>query len=306
MKRLQFQILALWAMTVSAALFGESRWTDADSFLAARQLDLTAAVSGRTYRLWVSVPEGPPPADGFPVLYVLDGHVSFPLAALIARERSERGQVLGFAPGIVVGIVHLKSEADPNPRAEDFTPPAADLSDTGDTLAERQGGADRFLDFLEGEVKPAVMSAFPIDRKRQALFGHSYGGLFVLHTLFTRPESFQRYIAASPSIWWNHRFILGERDTFLATKLPSLRHDGRAPRLLLAVGSLEQTPLPHHVAAGRASMMVERRMIDNARELALEFDRAGLPCRWLLLEGENHGTARVPALNHAIRAAFGE
>lgn len=28
-----------------------------------------------------------------------------------------------------------------------------------------------------------------------------------MYTLFTRPEAFQRYVAASPSIWWKHHAL---------------------------------------------------------------------------------------------------
>jgi iron(III)-enterobactin esterase len=34
------------------------------------------------------------------------------------------------------------------------------------------------------------------------LWGHSYGGLLVLHALLTRPGEFAHYAAASPSLWW--------------------------------------------------------------------------------------------------------
>ena len=41
--------------------------------------------------------------------------------------------------------------------------------------------------------------------------GTLYGGLLVLHALFTRPGEFARYAAASPSLWWRDGAILGER-----------------------------------------------------------------------------------------------
>src|SRR5690606_6559257 len=50
-------------------------------------------------------------------------------------------------------------------------------------------------------------AAVPIDESRQTLYGHSYGGLFVLHALRTQPGAFQRYVAASPSLWWNAPFV---------------------------------------------------------------------------------------------------
>lgn len=52
-----------------------------------------------------------------------------------------------------------------------------------------------------------VEAVLPIDPDRQSLFGHSFGGLFVLYSLFTRPSAFTTWIAASPSIYWENRTI---------------------------------------------------------------------------------------------------
>ncbi|RYE70696.1 MAG: alpha/beta hydrolase, partial [Hyphomicrobiales bacterium] len=43
------------------------------------------ARDGSRYRLLISVPEGPAPARGFPVLVLVDGHALFPVAASAAR-----------------------------------------------------------------------------------------------------------------------------------------------------------------------------------------------------------------------------
>jgi pimeloyl-ACP methyl ester carboxylesterase len=63
---------------------------------------------------------------------------------------------------------------------------------------------------LQDRILPQVRRLAPLDSTRLSLWGHSYGGLFVLHTLFTRPGLFSRYIAASPSLWWQHGLILEE------------------------------------------------------------------------------------------------
>ena len=33
--------------------------------------------------------------------------------------------------------------------------------------------------------------------------GHSFGGLFALHTMAERPELFDAWVAADPSLWWD-------------------------------------------------------------------------------------------------------
>ena len=70
------------------------------------------------------------------------------------------------------------------------------------------GGGRRFLDCITQEVLPAVHERYPTDPTRVTLLGHSFGGLFGLETLFTRPESFSHYLIGSPSVWWDGQVIL--------------------------------------------------------------------------------------------------
>ncbi len=67
----------------------------------------------------------------------------------------------------------------------------------------KNGGADQFLKFIENRVKPAAEKLAPLNKSGQTLWGHSYGGLFVLYVLSSSPDSFQSYASADPSLWWN-------------------------------------------------------------------------------------------------------
>ena len=71
------------------------------------------------------------------------------------------------------------------------------------------------MDFIDTVVKPRIETRFKIDRPRQTPIGHSLGGLFTLSTMFNRPQSFQTYVALSPSIWWNHRVLLRQAQDFV-------------------------------------------------------------------------------------------
>ncbi|MGL9736301.1 MAG: alpha/beta hydrolase-fold protein [Symbiopectobacterium sp.] len=84
-------------------------------------------------------------------------------------------------------------------------------------LLDRAGRAVRaFLAFIQHELKPYIRQAFSVDPKREAFFGHSYGGLFTLNTLFTcRPYLSQYYYASSPSVWWNEGYINSAAINFL-------------------------------------------------------------------------------------------
>lgn len=268
----------------------------------AEQFEIDSRHTGRRYRIFVSVPQKRV-ASGHPVIYLLDGNALFPTAHTLARSAARVGQrrQADFAAPIIIAIGYPQDGLlDDQARGEDYTPPAPVLASTGDRVSAKQGGADRFLAFIIDELKPLVESRYPIDRTRQTLAGHSYGGLFTLHVLFTQGDAFQRYVAGSPSIWWNQRFVLSERKQ-LRTATSEQR------RLLVTVGSLEQTAPRGVEGEGRAAMLAERRMVDNARELAqsLDADREhGVPTTFRLLEGENHYNAALPMLVRGVEFAL--
>ncbi|MBW6398764.1 alpha/beta hydrolase [Roseomonas sp. HJA6] len=262
----------------------------------AQRFDLAGA-NGGAYRVMVAVPRGPIPAGGFPVLYHLDGNAVFASMVEALRIQAPRGPATGVAPGVIVGIGYsVDGPFDRNRRTFDYTP-AADPA----TLGERPdggawtetGGADAFIEVLETQVKPLLAGLAPIDPARQALFGHSLGGLLALHLLLTRPEAFARIVAVSPSLWWNGGALLRDLEARHAS-LPANR-----ARVMIAVGGEEEPPEtpgedPH--AARRRS----HRLITNARAFA---DR--LPADvFRILPEENHGSAVHAALGPALRFAL--
>ena len=76
------------------------------------------------------------------------------------------------------------------------------------TAGRQNGGAPAFLDLIAQQIRPRVAQLVPVNPAQQTLWGHSYGGLFTLYALFTRPELFSHYIAADPSLWWHNGLML--------------------------------------------------------------------------------------------------
>jgi len=72
------------------------------------------------------------------------------------------------------------------------------------------GGADKYLDFLLNELKPAIVQAYRTTgaSQRVGIAGSSLGGILTLHACWTRPESFDRCGVFSPSLWWNDEALL--------------------------------------------------------------------------------------------------
>lgn len=234
------------------------------------------ARDGSRYRLLISVPEQPAPACGFPTLVLVDGHALFPVAATAARLQAQRPEATSVGPAVVIGIGYPHERPfDAERRQRDLLPVP--------------GGADRFLDMIVEEILPAVARIAPLDPARRALAGHSYGGLFVLHTLFTQPGLFTSLAAGSPSIWWQDRAILASEDMF--------RRGGSASagRLLITVGSHEQDPVLA-VTPQRAERLARARMRDNAAEMAARLTASGrLDCSFTEFPSENHVSV-IPAM----------
>lgn len=242
------------------------------------------AKGGSRYRLLISVPAGPAPARGFPSMLLVDGHALFPIAAATASLQALRPEATGIGPAVIIGIGYPDDKPfDAERRQRDLLP--------------LPGGADRFLDMIAGEVLPAVERLAPLDPARRALAGHSYGGLFTLHTLFTRPGLFEAHIAGSPSIWWQDRAILASEEAFR-------RGGAQGGRLLITTGGHEQDS-GRAVSPQRAERLAKARMRDNAAEMAGRLAASGrVACSFVEFPGENHVSVIPPTLSRAVAFAL--
>lgn len=250
------------------------------------QRDLTAR-DGLVYRLLIGVPSEPPPAAGFPLLVLVDGNALFATAMSTARLQAGRSEVTGIGPAVVLGIGY------PGDRPFDIERRQRDLLPVAD-------GADRFLDVIAGDILPALAEIAPLDPLRRTLIGHSYGGLFALHTLFTRPGLFACHVASSPSIWWNDRAILATEEAFRANGASD------AGRLLIAVGEDEQAGSAG-TPPSRAERLSKARMVDNATDMAARLRASGrIACESVIFAGENHISVIPAMLSRAVAFALAE
>lgn len=232
-----------------------------------------------------------------PVVFVLDGDLFFGTVTETVRLQS---LLFGeLPPMVVVGIGYGTN--DPRIQGETRN---RDLTPTSDPTFEaqgrqirpdrvpllpegqRQGGGDRFLDFLEHELRPVLASRYPIDPDASALFGSSLGGLLAAHALVTRPDRFDRYLILSPSLWWHDGVVL-ER----ARAIPASR-----ARIWLGVGALEE-------GTGRPELD-RYRMVSNVRTLADRLVGAGQLVVDVVPDASH--TSVVPiGISRGLRALFG-
>jgi uncharacterized protein len=142
--------------------------------------------------------------DRYPVLYLLDGETHFRYTAAIVDFLAENDRIPKM---LVVGI----ASGDFRQRTHDLTPPSTAESDT--RFSPGNGGADAFLSFLAGELIPYVDRTYRT-RPYRLLAGHSFGGLFAIYALITKPKLFNGYIAADPSLYWNNQAVVAQAESF--------------------------------------------------------------------------------------------
>jgi enterochelin esterase-like enzyme len=73
------------------------------------------------------------------------------------------------------------------------------------------GEADKYGDLLTRELMPWIASQYRVrhDRESTGLGGSSLGGLVTLYLGLRYPHVFGKLGILSPSVWWNHKSILG-------------------------------------------------------------------------------------------------
>jgi Predicted hydrolase of the alpha/beta superfamily len=182
---------------------------------------LTSEVMGMDREINVLLPPGyaDQPDRTWPVVYLLDGGQAqdFPMYAGIAAQLMAEGQM---APVIVVGVASMDRQNELTWRSTDRR-----------ILRQwpNHGQSDRFRRFLEREVKPWVEQRYRT-RGDDAVLGESAAALFIVETFLNTPELFDRYLAVSPSMWWD-RGALGDDAAALLAEHPAGNR-----QLLLTIG----------------------------------------------------------------------
>lgn len=280
-------LLGLGTSPVLAAVVPDS----AVVLRGASQFGLTSRYTGQSYIIYLSVPEVPAPANGYPVLYALDGDSSFP-ALHLANPRSSEALAMHAAhgrkapdPGIVVAIGYGRDMLQTRElRSRDYLPP---LQPT-----PSPSGADAFALFIERELKPQIAARFHLNPARQSLLGHSYGGLFTLYRLLQQPAAFQRYFAISPSLW-----AAEGRVADMGFSQPP------AARLAVWIGGNEQPAASANPA--RTARLEARNMLGKAQAFAARMQTVhGLQTDFRVVPDHDHGEMASYAYARVLSLAF--
>jgi predicted alpha/beta superfamily hydrolase len=255
--------------------------TEPVTTLLAETFALDSEAVGKPFRIWVSQPLQPAPPQGHRTLYLLDGRSYFAAVTEITRIMSVSQEI---CPLMVIGIGYDDPSFHVQAARRTF-----DLTLTADGPLSRPapagagldtGGADRLLDFIAEELRPAVTRRWPSDPSHTLLVGHSLGGLAVLHAALARPHQHQAHVAVSPALWADPEAIGQELEA------------GPTPqRLYAAAGELEIGAPDRNILADLI------RLRGRFQEPAM----AGIDARFEVLAGETHATAIYAALPPALR-----
>lgn len=262
--------------------------------------------SGAAYHISIWTPAGEPPADGWPVVYVLDAKAMFATFVEAIQRSGRRPDATGIGMAAVVGIAHGGERLFATEhRYRDYTFEPSALVKSADSVNKAGGGA-AFLSFIVDQLAPELANEFSLNCERQSLFGHSLAGYLVLNALATRPHAFCHYAAISPSVWW--------QPAALAKRLNDLSQDDTAQirGVLIAVGEWEGQAAPWLAstlgASGVATLMQrrnERQMIEQASALAdLLRPLLGERLTYRCFPEEDHSSIVMIAIQRSLRLIF--
>ena len=128
----------------------------------------------------------------YPVVYVLDGEWNFEFVASYLDYMADNDALPQM---IVTGVKNVNRNRDYVPRVD------AHFDDTG--------GADTFLDFVKDEWVERVEQDYPASGER-IIVGHSFGGVFSLHSFFKEPDLFDANLAFGASAWIGDQVLFDE------------------------------------------------------------------------------------------------
>ena len=203
------QFLVLGVITVMSAATAATAQGPVPGVPNINQFTIKSTVLGEDRRILVRTPANYDTNKAtYPVMYMTDGdaHMAHTSGSIDFLARQGRMSEL-----ILVGIPNTD-------RTRDLSP--SKPSNTGATGAPQfptAGGADKFLQFIETELIPEINKRYRVTPYK-ILAGHSLGGMFAVHTMVTKPDLFNSYIAVSPALQWDNQLVVKRAEEFFKNR----------------------------------------------------------------------------------------
>ncbi len=226
----------------------------------------------------------------YPVLYLLDGNVHMLSVSGVTNFMSAGLNFnLQIPELIIVAIPNTNRMRDLSP-----TNSMIDLNGKKRKYYADSGGADLFLDFIEKELIPHIDETYRTIPHR-TIVGHSLGGLLAIYSLIERPDLFQGYIAADPSVWWDNNLLINLSRQAISNGLLAQR---KGPEARLYISGAD------HLMSGEfnGAQMVES--IGNIAAILGKAPASALSAKYKHFSGESHGSVPLQTLYYGLKHIF--
>ena len=268
---LLFATTALFAGTVSAADTPAAAPVVPHTIPGTQLRVLPRNAAGRQYQLHIALPESYATNldRKYPVVFVTDAYWDFVKIAAMEGSLVYDKAVPEF---ITVGIGYAGENLNYGSLRNWELSPVA-LTEFGGT-AENSGHAAEFLKTIETEIIPFVEREYRADPSFRVLSGASLGGLFTLYSMYTKPELFQGYIAATPAVTVGNDWLLGYEEQFAKSGRPL------PVRLFASVGGNEVPAFVGGILRFNARIQSRKHaglaydfcIVDGARHAGMQFE----------------------------------
>ncbi|MFC0779837.1 alpha/beta hydrolase [Flavobacterium sp. HJSW_4] len=228
----------------------------------------------------IYLPEGYNPAEAtkYPVIYLLDGSADEDFIHISGLVQFNSFEWINQVPkSIVIGIATVD-------RKRDFTSPTTIEKDK--TRFPTTGHSDQFIAFIEKELQPFIEKRYKTNESK-TIIGQSLGGLLGTEILLKKPFLFNKYVIASPSLWWNNGSLLNLDSEMLKENF------NQQTEIYIAVGKegLAPTEIPH-VMEVDANLLAEKLKESKSKNVKVFFD---------YFPEENHGSILHTAVGNSFK-----
>ena len=233
----------------------------------------------RHYKVWTAIPNAAPPAEGYPILYALDGN-----AVMDRVSDSLLAQLTQKTPPVIVAVGYQTTlPFDQNARAYDYQPTVKENSADSGRDSRKSGGSEAFRQLLQNTIVENVERGMKIDPRRRAIWGHSYGGLFIIDS-WLASSRFRIYFSASPS--------LGRGNASLLDKMAEAKADAFSQKSLYLMEGA--------VATQRVSSAGAEETRGNVLQTVSLLKKKGVAVNWWPYPGLSHGEMFNASLQSAL------
>ncbi|MDU7822114.1 MAG: alpha/beta hydrolase-fold protein, partial [Klebsiella sp.] len=192
-------------------------------------------------------------------------------------------------PPVIVAIGYQTNLPFDQPaRAYDYRPKVEENPADAGWDRRKSGGSEAFRQLLENTIVEKVERGIAINPQQRAIWGHSYGGLFIIDA-WLESSRFRIYFSASPS--------LGRGNASLLARMAEAKADAfNRKSLYLMEGA---------VATQRASSAGAEEIRGNVLQTVSLLKKNGVAVNWWPYPGLSHGEMFSASLQSALLAMSG-